>query len=59
MSGDQNLNGLTVGMRRKNMQKWVIFFITRLKIPELNPLRDGSAERKDAVSTLSQSWLHL
>lgn len=40
------------------MQKGVIL-ISRLKIPELNALRDRSAERIDAVSTLSQSWLHL
>jgi len=36
-----------------------LFFISRLKIPELNALRDRSAERIDAASTLSQSWLHL
>lgn len=59
--GSQEMRTLMVLQQRAlgKTFKRGLFFITGLKIPELNALRDGSAERIDAVSTLSQFWLHL
>lgn len=60
--GSQDIKTFMVLQQRgveKTRRNWLFFFIRRLKMPELTAVRDGSAERTDNVSTLSQSWLHL